>query len=132
MTQKCKIFIETQGDPTNPHNPKYPFYQLIERKPADVCSFGCKKHFSDKNELIWLIFGRLSTQIQLKTVQKFIFKLVTCENLFLLVYKFTLQVLKQYSYKLLKQNIKEKIKELKVGENLVRIKLIKLSLTLFF
>ena len=51
MTKKCKIFIETPGDSTNPlvqTNPSTHF--TIQQR--DKYSFGCKMHFIDKNGLI--------------------------------------------------------------------------------
>jgi hypothetical protein len=53
---KSIIFIETQGDPTNPlvqTTPSTFFTLLYKENLQKFAFFCCKMHFSDKNGLIW-------------------------------------------------------------------------------
>jgi hypothetical protein len=45
---KMHNFHRNPRRPFGTNNSKYSFYHLIERKPAKICIFGCKIHFSDK------------------------------------------------------------------------------------
>jgi hypothetical protein len=51
-------------DPRRPNKPfgtnnsKYSLYHFIEIKLVEICSFGCKMHFCDKNAFIWAFFWK--------------------------------------------------------------------------
>jgi hypothetical protein len=79
MTKKYKIFIETQGDPTNPlvqTTPSTHFTILYKENLWNFAFLTVKCILVSKNGLIRAFCGRLFTYF-LKTFQQLLFLLVT-------------------------------------------------------
>jgi hypothetical protein len=78
LTQKCKIFIKTQGDPTNHLVQTTPSTLFIEKTCINVL-FSFEMHISDPKRAYFSNFGL----VQLKIVQNnLLFKIVAFANFF--------------------------------------------------